>query len=328
MDLTTKKNLIQAIQTSPNDAELAAYLQNISKVLLPTKYKQGTITMRQSIKEILSDEAPQFRLQLEDKFKSLNEFFFLTAGLHVIGAPSGHGKTLWAMKWAECAAKQNTPVLVLSLEMTHKDLSARTLSEITDIPLMKLIKNEMDAYKKAAILDLIDREDYNYLDQIHIEKFGDYDWVKIKPRLVERMIHLKPKLVIVDYVQMISNSNEEDGRVSKLLSDISREFKLFADETGAAVLLLSQLNREAMKETKKSMNSEAKQIHLSHDFIKESGGIVEAADSVQLVCMPQRFDYCPMHLFRKFQVGIHKSRRIGSLGTVMFDFDFEKMSFV
>jgi len=329
MDLEFKSKLLKAIDSAPDDKRLAEYLLKVSKYLNPTRYVDSTITMQDSIKKLMDDIAPRFTIELKNKqVGSLSEFYYLTSGLHVIGAPSGHGKTFWAMKWAEDAAKQDNEVLVLSLEMNHSDLASRTISEITDLPLIKIVRRDLNQTQKILIKDLADSDEYKYFKKIHIDTFGDYDWVKIYPRLIDRMVRLKPKLVIIDYVQMISNSETDDLRSSKILNDIARELKLFADQTDAAVLLLSQLNREAIKEIKSSKLNRVEFIPLSHDNIKESGGIVEAADSVQMVCIPGRLDLCPDHLKNTFQVSITKSRRIGLLGTKLFPFDYKTMKFI
>lgn len=328
VDELKKQKIIQAIRTAPNDEKLAEYLFNVSKALKPTRYEPSTISIHGSILEILCEEKPNFALKLSaPQFASLSSFFFLTTGLHVVGAMSGHGKTFWSLQWAKECAQQGFNVLVLSLEMTPKDLSARTLAEISDLPLMQIIQRNFRPNQKRLLGELIEEPRFEYLKRIHIETFGDYDWQKIYPRLWERMIQLQPKLIIVDYVQMLSNSSEDD-RASKVLGDIARELKLFADSNEAAALVLSQLNREAAKEARTAKIQEGEPMPMTLHHVKESGGIVEAADSVQIVCIPQRMDRCPHHLLQKFQVSVQKSRRLGMLGTKLFNMDVETMKFL
>lgn len=327
MDELRKQKVIHAIKTSPSDEELSNYLLNVSRALKPTRYEPATITPLEAMNQILEEKESPFALKLSSPFESLSAFFFLTTGLHVIAAMSGHGKTFWSMEWAKEAARQGHNVLLVSLEMTPKDLSARLLSQLSDLPLLKIIQRDFTDIQKLALQDLIHAEDVSYLKRIHMETFGDYDWIKIYPRLWERMTQLKPKLIIVDYIQMISNS-EEDDRLSKVLGDIARELKLFADSNESAALLLSQLNRESFKEARNARLQEGEFLPLSLSHVKESGGIVEAADSVQMICIPQRLDRCPQHLLGKFQISIQKSRRLGLLGTKLFNFDPETMKFI
>lgn len=321
---------MEAINKAPSEAHLAVHLEKVLRTLKqPTKFEESTITALEAMVNVLSEKKPRFQLQLASQtFQKLSAFFGLTSGLHVIAAPSGHGKTMWAMNWAEETAKQGHQVLMISLEMTPEDLGARLLASETDTPLATFVRRELQEGKRRVLQEHLSDEKFQHLSRIHIDKFGDYDWVKIKPRLLDRMMRLKPKLVILDYIQMVSNSDEDDMRMSKVLGDIARELKLFADETDCAALVLSQLNRESIKDIKRAKVETLKSIPLSNDYIKESGGIVEAADSVQLVCMPQRLPNCPMHLKGQFQVTVDKSRRLGILGTVLLPFDYEKMRFL
>lgn len=328
MDLEAQKEVIKAIQTAPSDKELSEYLLKVSQTINPARYKASTISVYESMAEILNEKIQPFSLKLLDgMLASLTTFFFLTSGLHVIGAPSGHGKTFWAMQWAKSAALQGMNVLVLSLEMTHKDLSARTLCELSDFPLMKIIQRDFDANQKEILAYVINTEKAAYTKKIHVETFGDYDWVKIYPRLVDLMLRMRPKLIILDYIQMVTNSNDND-RTSKILGDIARELKLFADDSDSAAIVLSQINREAFREWKPQAIANAEYIPISHSYIKESGGIVEAADSVQMICIPSKIEGCPPSLHNKFQVSVQKSRRLGLHGTKLFPFDEERMKFV
>lgn len=322
-----RENIKKAIDQAESDEELGKYLARVAKVLNKSRYKVQTKTLAEEMRALLENRAPRFTIELQDRcFRGLTDFFCLTPGLHVIGAPSAHGKTLWAMEWAKACANAGEKVLMVSLEMSGSDLGARTLSSASNLPLSKLVKGDLPDGAREALKSLTE-EMCSFGENIHIDTLGEYDWVKIEPRMSDLMMRLKPKLVIVDYAQMIYDSGEKDYRASKVLGEVARDLKLFADNTQSAVLLLSQINRDGFRDIRGAKLAEIGHVPLSNEFIKESGGIVEAADSVQMVCIPSRLPRCPLDLLDKFQVTVDKSRRLGELGTVLIEFDTTKMRF-
>lgn len=325
-----KQKIIASIQSSQSEEQLANYFYRVAEKLRKPKFQDETKTMKEAMLSILENKAPRLSIKLSSPvFSKLSDFFWLTSGLHIIAAPSGHGKTFWATEWAKEAAKKGAQVLFVSLEMSADDLAARSLAELTSVPLSQVIQNEFTDVQRGVIRELLEEGQQDYFKNIHIESVGDYDWNKIYPKLWDRMIKLQPKLIIVDYAQMIFDSEERDSRMSQMLSDIARQLKLFADKTDSAVLLLSQMNREALKESKNTKKWEDfGSVPLSHEHVKESGGIVEAADSVQIVCVPARFHECPESFIKTFQVTVDKSRRIGKLKTVLFPFNSDQMKFL
>jgi len=323
-----RQRIAEFVKTAPDMESLSEYLVDVAQKISPTRFAVTPITLKKAIKQLFEENKDNYMLALKDPvFGSLSDFFSLTTGLHVIAGAVGHGKTLWAMQWAKQAAMAGQKVLFVSLEMSPQDLGARTLTEFTDFTLNSLLTKDYSETEKLAVQSFIDGEELNWLDNILVETLGDFDFFKIQPRLWDRVMRYQPKLVIVDYAQMIYDSREKTNLQSLVLSKIARELKLFADNTQSAVLLLSQLNREAMKAAKSRNWEQLGYVPMSNDYVKESGGIVEAADSVQLVCIPERIENCPESLKRTFQVVVDKSRRIGHLGTVHIPLNTYRMRF-
>lgn len=328
MNEAIRQKILQRVQSIQDEKELLTYFEKVIHTLSPAKYSDDTMTLKAAMHSVLVEKKTRFNLKLQDPlFKDLKDIFWLTSGLHVIAAPSGHGKTFWAQMWAKETAAQGHAVLFLSLEMNAEDLGARTLAEISHLPIQKFVENDLEEMQVKLLQNMLEQQEYGFYEKIHIDKFGSLDWNLIYPRLWDRMMILKPKLIIIDYIQMIEDSEERDSRTSALLSNIARELKLFADKTETAVLLLSQMNRQALVQTKKADWEKIGFVPLTHEFIKESGGIVEAADSVQIVCIPERFLECPESFRDRFQLSIDKSRRIGKLKTLLFRFHSETMTF-
>lgn len=328
MDALTRQRIVRALDKAPSDNELAKYLFQVANRLTDRAVLERTLSMREGIESFLDESKPLKLIELQDGiFSDLSEFFFLTPGLHIVSAPSGHGKTLWGMEWATQTAMDGGEALWVSLEMTPKDMASRIVASVSGLPLIDIVRDGLGSAQKDVLRGVIDQNQHEYLRRIHVDHMGNYDWVKIYPRLWDRMLKLKPRLVIVDYVQMIYDSNETDSRQSKVLGDVARDLKLLADTTGCAVILISQTNRSIGLEIRKSKWTDLGYVPMSNEFVKESGGIVEAADSVQMICIPERFSGCPLEFKNYFQVLVDKSRRLGPLGVVKIPFDTEKMKF-
>ncbi len=318
--------LTDTIRKTQTTEDLVSRLRKTINYLAKPRYDEKLITLSDSIHSLLNEKQSTKQIRLSG-FSQLTDFFFLTPGLHIIAAPSGHGKTFWAMKWAEAAAKENKQVLVVSLEMSARDLAARKLTEYTSLSLVDVITKNFPDTTRETLASLITHDEQRHLKNIHILSLGDYDWVQIKDRLENTMDRIKPDLIIIDYVQMMYSSELASERQSQVYAEIAREAKLFGDHNDCACLMLSQINRDGTTNIQKAKWKDIGHVPLLNDYVKESGGIVEAADSVQMICVPSKFSFCDYEFRNKFQVSVTKSRRLGVLGTVLFDFDPERMQF-
>lgn len=320
--LAIQEKILEGIKKRTDEKELTEYMLKCCMKLMSQQFDDKTLNLKQCAEAVLNREEPEYALSLH--FPQFN-WFKLSSGLHIIAAPSGHGKTLFAMEYAKAAAAAEQSVLFLSLEMTHEDLGARILSEISELPMSQIASGSLSDVQKQLLRGML--TNYDFLEKVTVDKFGSLDWVKIYPRLWNKVLQLRPKLIIVDFIQMIHDSDSDDGRLSQVYSNIARELKLFADQTKSAVLVLSQMNREAVKEVEKS-KWPGDVVPLRNSQVKESGGIVEAADSVQLVCIPERFMNCPPHLKGRFQVIVDKNRKFGELGISNLQIDMTCGRFV
>lgn len=326
--LEYKTKLIKAIESAPSREALSGYLEKYAEYLRPVSPNGKVISLYDAVIKLLNEQDTK-SIEVHSRHEDVEEFFFLTPGLHVIAAPSGHGKTLWAMEWAESAAKNNSKVFMASLEMTPKDLAARKLTGLVDLPLKEIIQQKLSEIQRIVLKEKVESKEFNYFKNIFIGSFDSLDWVKLQPSFTDMLVKIRPQLIIVDYVQMIYDSAETDARMSQRMANIARELKVLADSTGIAVLLLSQMNREVLKSFDPKTVDHLGFVPMNNSYIKESGGIVEAADSVQLVCIPARFPtLIGTEIRNKFQITVDKSRRLGQLGTALLPFDSEKMKFI
>ncbi|MEQ1623577.1 MAG: DnaB-like helicase C-terminal domain-containing protein, partial [Sediminibacterium sp.] len=82
----------------------------------------------------------------------------------------------------------------------------------------------------------------------------------------------KVGIIIIDYLQLMSGSNDKGGNREQEISNISRNLKALAKELSVPIIALSQLSRAV--ETRK----ESKMPQLSD--LRESGAIEQDVDSL------------------------------------------------
>ena len=202
-------------------------------------------------------------------------------GLHksdliiIAGRPS-MGKTALATNIAFNAAKkiqengEKSSIAFFSLEMSSEQLSTRILAEQSriksnDIRRGKISEEQFDKFietsKDISELPL-------YIDEtpaITIAALSN------RARRIKRLYGLD--MVVIDYIQLMRASNQNNGRVQEI-SEITQGLKALAKELAVPVLALSQLSRAVeQRDDKKPQLSD----------LRESGSIEQDADVVIFV---------------------------------------------
>lgn len=165
--------------------------------------------------------------------------------LIVVGAGTGGGKSLLGMNIAaHIALRRDLPVLVVSMEMSRKELLARLTASEAGVELNHLIRRQLtesDWQRIARINDRMLRARNFILDDspaITVPKIrARVRWMTAKDA--------PPALVVVDYMQLITADHQPGRDVSRAqeVAKISRGLKLIADEFAIPVIALAQFNR-------------------------------------------------------------------------------------
>lgn len=187
----------------------------------------------------------------------------------VIGARPGVGKTVIATDIAvKFAKKYKEPVLYFSTEMTYTETLQRMLAPLSGVPGWKFRKRYFD--KEGKDIDAIGTagEQLAGLDIHLVDKPG--------PTLADvraAMAAVKPRLVILDYLQVFNFEIDNDGK-PEAIDRFLYGFKASLRSFDAIGIITSQLAREVDGLT-------ARQTPQLKD-LKGSGGIEIAANSVIL----------------------------------------------
>lgn len=205
----------------------------------------------------------------------------LYTGLYFIGAISSLGKTAFLLQMADQLAKDGHHVLYFSLEMSKKDLVARSLSRIS----AEVIENDKTIQcKPLTTRQILSR--YNYMKDIELlvldytkmtysqyaknifmyAKVGDIsinDIEKITANHI-RQTGKKP-VVMIDYLQILTPVLEH-GTDKQEIDQAVKRLKLLAENNDVPVLAISSFNRANYTEP------------VNMSAFKESGAVEYSSD--------------------------------------------------
>ncbi|MDD8049526.1 MAG: replicative DNA helicase [Thomasclavelia sp.] len=211
------------------------------------------------------------------------EFDRRTSGLQdgdlvILAARPAMGKTALALNIAYNAAsshnpnKEDYPVAVFSLEMPAEQLLTRIISMVGSIEGGDLKNGNIlktDANKYYAAIDTVNKANL-FVDDTAGIKLND---IVAKARKLKTE-HEGLKLIVIDYLQLITTNSRSGDNRQQEVSEISRSLKALARELSVPVIALSQLSRSVeQRPNKKPMMSD----------LRESGSIEQDADIVTFI---------------------------------------------
>lgn len=229
--------------------------------------------------------------------------------LVIIGARPAVGKSALLSFMATNALKGGRRVLMVSLEMSEREVVGRMVSLVSGVSTGKLEARTLSAGDYDAIMT----DSPRFIS----ERF----WISTSARTPAaiRRIALRMKaaggvdLVCVDYLQLLQADTRTNGRV-ETVGEISRALKLLAMELGVPVIAAAQVNRA-------STIGEDRPPRLSE--LRESGSIEQDADIVFLLHAPQAEE---QRGAKPMQLIVAKNRQ-GKTGKLELMFDGALMRF-
>lgn len=155
-----------------------------------------------------------------------------------LGAYPRIGKTMLALQWAIAAAERGEAVLFVTCEMSIPRLSERIVTHCTGTPSYILRKQ-------------CSPEDQQHGVGVAAHRIGRGKLFLTQERDDHRIVSLirsharrhKTALVVIDFIQLCTSSRPPENRAREI-GDRSKRFKWAAVDSGATVLVLTQLNRE------------------------------------------------------------------------------------
>ncbi len=152
--------------------------------------------------------------------------------LIAIGAGSGVGKTSIGLKIALEAYMQGKSILIISREMSKEQVAERIL--------LHQIGMEKSKYDSRAFDDSDWRRLIQAMQIYSTKKIAIDDKVSTIQGIKRRIRELKPDLVMIDYVQLLTPSSDANTR-EREVAELSRELKNITLDFEISVIQLTQL---------------------------------------------------------------------------------------
>lgn len=262
---------------------------------------------------------------LPTSFKALDQ---ITTGLKggqliILAARPGAGKTTLALNIASrVALKSKKTVLIFSLEMTRLELLLRMICAEGYLDSQKIQKGFMGEKEMQKLVSTM--QELNQAD-LYIDDSSDmssWDFRQRSRRLANqlRAQNKKIDLIVVDYLQLMSERGRGSESRQLEVANISRSLKIIAKELDVPVMALSQMNR--------SIEQRGKDPRPQLSDLRESGAIEQDADIVMFIHREDMFVRdLPEELKGQAEIIIAK-HRAGPTGSVNLMFIKEKNLFM
>ncbi|MBO6068011.1 MAG: replicative DNA helicase [Bacteroidales bacterium] len=278
----------QSFEDSMPVDDLLQYAQQEVFVLAERNMKRDTspiqMVINQAIDDIQKGQERQDGLSgVPSGYANIDKITYgwQPSDLIILAARPSVGKTAFVLTMARnMAVDYNVPVAFFSLEMSQTQLVKRLLVSETGIP-----SDKIWGAKKFN-----DPQDWDTLNE-RIGKLSKAPlWIDDTPSLsiyefrskARRLVQTQNvKMIIIDYLQLMTGPVELRGMREQEVSAISRSLKSIAKDLNVPILALSQLNRSV--ETRGGN----KRPQLSD--LRESGAIEQDADIVMFIHRPEFF---------------------------------------
>lgn len=191
------------------------------------------------------------------------------------------------------ALKEQLPVACFSLEMRAVQLTFRMVSNMSQIPNLKIKKNQ-----------LTEQENIRFHE--YAEMFGEapiliddtpgltIDEFEIKAAILVALYGVRK--IYIDYLQLMKGErNKRYANRDAEIGDITRRLKTVANELGITIIVACQLNREVEKR---------KWCMPTLSDLRESGSIEQDADVVRFLWRPEYYPHVAAEILKEHPAGI------------------------
>ncbi|MBQ2155791.1 MAG: replicative DNA helicase, partial [Clostridiales bacterium] len=236
------------------------------------------LTMSEITSELRDDNSGKIKLgfpKLDSMLGGLRP-----GSLNILAARPSMGKSALAINMAQNVAANQKPVAIFSLEMSKSEIATRLMSSFMSKPVSEIIysRKMSDSDRKQ-----IDRA-LGYLTEypIYIDDNSDTNPVTMKSKLTQLFADPKkaPKLVVIDYLQLMTMPGGGGKSRNEEVTAISRSLKILAKDFNIPIIALSQLSRGAAQR-----DDHTPQL----SDLRDSGAIEQDADTVMFIDRPDYY---------------------------------------
>jgi replicative DNA helicase len=288
------EDIVNTAFEAPNDKPPKAQIEEAEKALYriseSSKYGSGPIDFAESLRRTveLAEKAQARGGRISGLVTGFADIDSLLGGLQpsdliILAGRPGMGKSSLATNMAFHTARayvqdmesgaevpRGAPVLLFSLEMAAQQLSARILSEQTEIEMWKIRNGRFSESEWEQFV--LAMQDLSNLP-LYIDDTGGISIAQIAARARRLKREKNIGCVMIDHIQLVEGSGRAENRVQEI-TEISKSLKVLAKELDVPVVALSQLSRSVdSRDDKRPVLSD----------LRESGSIEQDADVVMFI---------------------------------------------
>jgi replicative DNA helicase len=196
--------------------------------------------------------------------------------LIIIAGNTSMGKTSFANSIVQNVINDDAKVLFFTFEMSNEQLTARILSSVTKISSQrqlyaKLSEDEVKSFDRGLT------QIWECSKNLYFAGKETIDIDEICASIRKHKAKYDIKGVVIDYIQLVGGATRDEN-TERFLGRVARKLKNIAVSLNIWIIVLSQLNR--------SNDS----FIPSKRFIRGSGQIEEAADTIYLIYRPEYYN--------------------------------------
>lgn len=252
------RRLVQAAHLAKLDVDDFSLTIEERAARAASRYEAATADRSSSEPRLIADFAEDFCTELEDLADGKVELGretgiprldeILSGGwypgqLVVIAARPSVGKSSFAQQLALNQASKGYAAGFIGMEMSEKELVRRTVANLGRVPLRGLKTGKLSPDDWGRVTEGVGRlSDLPFL--LEFRPGATLAEIVTRARKMVRKHALK--FLVVDYLQLMTGTNERQDRRMQL-QEITRSLKQLAGQLGITVVLLSQLNRDVEK---------------------------------------------------------------------------------
>lgn len=284
----------------------------------PTKLVTAAQMIEMSLQKSEETRAAGTIPGISTGFKDLDSMTsgFASAELIILAARPSMGKTALALCFAHAAVvNESKAVLMISLEMDATQIGPRWISLISDVRMSSITKGRLSYQEKRDIqaAQLVHADDPLFIDETPAMTLAH---ICNRARTLHAQTPGGLDMLIVDYLQLITDSGRQGANKAELVGEISRGLKQLSRELKIPVVALSQLNRDLEKrQDKRPQMSD----------LRDSGAIEQDADVIIFLYRDEVYNKQSIDVGRA-EIIVAKQRK-GLCGTIIVGFDGSRSRF-
>lgn len=301
------QEVLSEFNTNPNINNFEEMLNKLQKVsLISANDESGTKQIVDNFIEELYSEEPKQQIHTGYKLMDYKIGGLEPTQLVVIAARPSVGKTGFALNMMLNIASQGYKTSFFSLETTGVSVLKRMLSAETGIELTRI--KEIKDLEPEELTRLTDAADKFIKLDIDIHDKSNITVHDVRKQALKSKE--TQQVIFIDYLQLMQTDSKLDRRNG--IEKISRDLKVIANETGAIIILLSQLSRGVeSRNDKRPMLSD----------MKEAGGIEADASLAMLLYRDDYYNHDEVDVSGKSIVECNIAKnKDGETGIVEFEY--------